>query len=94
MVLLAPALPAGTYDLRICCNGVLSGLVIVTGICGFVDPWAAALCGLIAGIAYPLVSHCLVRSSVSTQERHGLLHCVGTSLHCIQACTVLEWQHC
>jgi ammonia channel protein AmtB len=54
---------AGTYDLRICCNGVLSGLVIVTGICGFVDPWAAAVCGLIAGIIYPLSSHALVSSA-------------------------------
>lgn len=53
-------LPAGTYDLRVCCNGVLSGLVIVTGICGFVDPWAAAVCGLIAGVVYPLSSHALV----------------------------------
>jgi hypothetical protein len=57
-----PDLPCrtGTYDLRICCNGVLSGLVMVTSMCGFVDPWAAAVCGLIAGIVYPFVSHLLV----------------------------------
>jgi ammonia channel protein AmtB len=30
----------GTYDLRVCCNGLLSGLVTVTCICGFVGEWA------------------------------------------------------
>jgi hypothetical protein len=43
---------SGTYDLRLCCNGVLSGLVTVTAMCGFVDPYAAAVCGIIAGVTY------------------------------------------
>lgn len=52
---------AGTYDLRICCNGVLSGLVMVTSMCGFIDPWAAVVCGSIAGAVYPCMSFALVR---------------------------------
>lgn len=56
---LCPA-PTGTYDLRICCNGVLSGLVMVTSMCGFIDPWAAVVCGCIAGAAYPCSSLLLV----------------------------------
>lgn len=49
-----------TYDLRISCNGVLSGLVVVTSMCGFVDPWAAVVGGTIAGAVYTVVSHLLV----------------------------------
>jgi hypothetical protein len=51
----------GTYDLRLCCNGVLSGLVTVTAMCGFVDPYAAAVCGVIAGGCYIGCSHLMVR---------------------------------
>jgi len=58
---------AGTYDLRICCNGVLSGLVIVTSMCGFIDPWAAVVCGFIAGATYPCMSFLLVRRLVDLQ---------------------------
>lgn len=61
-VSLCAAVPAGTYDLRICCNGVLSGLVIVTSMCGYIDPWAAVVCGFIAGAVYPCMSAVLVRS--------------------------------
>jgi hypothetical protein len=55
-----PYCAAGTYDLRVCCNGVLSGLVMVTSMCGFIDPWAAVVCGFIAGAAYPFMSFTLV----------------------------------
>lgn len=50
----------GTYDLRLCCNGVLSGLVTVTAMCGFVDPYAAVVCGAIAGGTYIGFSHLMV----------------------------------
>ena len=52
---------SGTYDLRLCCNGVLSGLVTVTAMCGFVDPYAAVVCGIIAGGAYIGFSRLVVR---------------------------------
>ncbi|WIA19506.1 hypothetical protein OEZ85_004117 [Tetradesmus obliquus] len=68
---------SGTYDLRVCCNGVLSGLVIVTGICGFVDPWAAAVCGLIAGVVYPLSSHALLRLGIDDPLDSSAVHLVN-----------------
>ena len=61
-----------TYDLRISCNGVLSGLVVVTSMCGFVDPWAAVVCGAIAGTAYTGMSRLLVSKGGGGVGREGL----------------------
>lgn len=38
------------HDPSMLCNGMLAGLVAITAPCAFVDPWAAALIGFIAGI--------------------------------------------
>ena len=37
-------------DTTMLCNGMLAGLVAITAPCAFVDPWAAALIGAIAGV--------------------------------------------
>ena len=37
-------------DTTIMCNGMLSGLVAISAACAFVDSWAAALIGAIAGV--------------------------------------------
>jgi hypothetical protein len=59
--LLLGSLLTRTYDLRLCCNGVLSGLVTVTAMCGFVDPYAAVVCGAVAGACYIGFSKLMVR---------------------------------
>ncbi len=40
----------GKPDPSMLINGMLAGLVAITAPCAFVDPWAAALIGLIAGV--------------------------------------------
>ena len=38
------------HDPTMMCNGMLAGLVAITAPCAFVDPWAGALIGFIAGV--------------------------------------------
>ena len=40
------------YDIGSLCNGLLAGLVAITGVCDAVDPWAAILIGMIGGVVY------------------------------------------
>jgi ammonia channel protein AmtB len=40
------------YDLNLLINGGLAGLVVVTGPCAYIDPWAAILIGIISLFAY------------------------------------------
>lgn len=40
----------GFSDIGLACNGVLAGLVAITGPCAFVAPWAAVVIGLLAGL--------------------------------------------
>lgn len=43
-------LVSGKSDITSMLNGVLGGLVAITASCAFVDPWAAAVIGFVAGI--------------------------------------------
>src|SRR6266511_1769350 len=55
-------------------NGMLAGLVAITAPCAFVEPWAAALIGIVAG--------CLVVQAVWFFERKGVDDPVGAiSVH-------------
>ena len=40
------------YDVSALCNGLLAGLVAITGACDRVDPWAAIIIGIVGGIVY------------------------------------------
>jgi len=61
-------------DPSMMCNGMLAGLVAVTAPCAFIDSWAAAVIGLIAGI--------LVVESVFFWDRMGIDDPVGAiSVH-------------
>ncbi|MEO6028340.1 MAG: ammonium transporter, partial [Candidatus Binatia bacterium] len=61
-------------DPTMLCNGMLAGLVAITAPCAFVDPWAAAVIGAVAGY--------LVVISVFFWERMGIDDPVGAiSVH-------------
>ena len=61
-------------DPTMLCNGMLAGLVAITAPCAFVDPWAGALIGAIAGL--------LVVYSVFFWEKIGIDDPVGAvSVH-------------
>ena len=40
------------YDVGALCNGLLAGLVAITGVCHNVDPWAALIIGFIGAVVY------------------------------------------
>ena len=48
------------YDITMCMNGALSGLVAITAGCSVVEPWAAFVIGVIAGYVYIFWSKVLV----------------------------------
>lgn len=53
-----------SFSLVMCMNGVLSGLVAVTGSCALIEPWAALVIGIVAGWLYiwghnVLISWCI-----------------------------------
>jgi len=52
------------YDITMCMNGALSGLVGITAGCSMVDPWAAFVIGIIAGWTYIFWSSLLVRFKI------------------------------
>ncbi len=61
-------------DTSMMCNGMLAGLVAITAPCAFVESWAAAIIGAIAGV--------LVVESVFFWERIGIDDVVGAiSVH-------------
>jgi Amt family ammonium transporter len=53
-----------SFNLTMCMNGCLSGLVAITGSCAVVEPWAAVVIGLVAGWLYLWGSQFLIRMCI------------------------------
>jgi Amt family ammonium transporter len=69
-------------DLSIAMNGALAGLVAITAPCAFVDPWAAIVIGIVAGIVIvggtELLDKLKIDDPVGAVPVHGLNGIWGT----------------
>jgi Amt family ammonium transporter len=72
----------GKWDLSATLNGSLAGLVAITAPCAFVEPWAAVLIGLVAGVlvivAADLVEKARIDDAVGAFAVHGACGIFGT----------------
>jgi len=75
------------YDLTMCMNGCLSGLVGITAGCSVVEPWAALVIGLIAGVVYVGASKLLVKlkiddavDAIPVHFFNGMWGCIATGI--------------
>jgi Amt family ammonium transporter len=71
----------GTYDIGMMGNGAIAGLGAIAGPCAFVDPWAGALIGLVAGcVMVPmvlLVDRMRIDDPIGVLAGHGMGGIVG-----------------
>ncbi|GFR48426.1 hypothetical protein Agub_g10322, partial [Astrephomene gubernaculifera] len=65
---------AGTFDLAICCNGLMSGLSASTANVGFFTPWAAVITGTLAGLLYVASSRLLLRAGIDDPLDSSAIH--------------------
>lgn len=75
----------GKPDISMTLNGVLAGLVCITAGCGNVEPWAAAIMGLIAGIVVVISIEVIdktfkIDDPVGAISVHGVCGTLGTIL--------------
>lgn len=75
------------YDITMCMNGALSGLVGITAGCSMVEPWAAFVIGLIAGWVYIFWSKLLVKlkiddavDAIPVHFGNGIWGCIAVGL--------------
>lgn len=75
------------YDLTMAMNGSLGGLVGITAGCSTVEPWAAIVIGLIAGVVYVLSSKLLIMlkvddavDAIPVHFFNGMWGCIATGL--------------
>jgi Amt family ammonium transporter len=83
------------YDITMCMNGALSGLVGITAGCAVVEPWAAFVIGLIAGWVYIFVSNLLIKlkiddavDAIPVHFGNGIWGCIATGLFAEPARTI------
>ncbi len=71
-----------TLDVSQMGNGAIAGLVAITAPCAFVDPWAAVIIGLVAGLIVPplvvLVDKIRVDDPIGCLPVHGVAGIWGT----------------
>ncbi len=86
------------YDLTMCMNGCLAGLVGITAGCSVVEPWAAAIIGVIAGIIYVFASKLLVLlkiddavDAIPVHFFNGMWGCIATGLFAAPRHTALAY---
>jgi len=75
------------YDITMCMNGCLSGLVGITAGCSVVEPWAALVIGLCSGVIYVCASKLLVKlriddavDAIPVHFFNGMWGCIATGL--------------
>ena len=69
----------GKPDPGMMVNGMLGGLVAITAPCAFVQPWAAAVIGIIAGILIPLAAEFIEKRGIDDPVGAVAVHGVGGS---------------
>jgi Amt family ammonium transporter len=71
-----------TLDVSQMGNGAIAGLVAITAPCAFVDPWAAIVIGLVAGLIVPplvvLIDKLRVDDPIGAIPVHGIAGIFGT----------------
>lgn len=75
------------YDLSMCMNGCLGGLVGITAGCSVVEPWAAVVIGIISGMIYVFASKLLQKlkiddavDAIPVHFFNGAWGCIATGL--------------
>ncbi|QXC59652.1 ammonium transporter [Aquihabitans sp. G128] len=72
-------LRTGKPDPGMMVNGMLGGLVAITAPCAFVQPWAAAVIGIIAGVLIPLAAEFIESRGIDDPVGAVAVHGVGGS---------------
>ena len=67
----------GKPDPGMMVNGMLAGLVAITAPCAFVQPWAAAVIGIIAGVLIPVAAGFIERRGIDDPVGAVAVHGVG-----------------
>lgn len=71
-----------TLDVSQMGNGAIAGLVAITAPCAYVDPWAAVVIGLVAGLIVPplvvLVDKLKIDDPIGCIPVHGISGVIGT----------------
>jgi len=87
MVMTRKATGETMYDITMCMNGALSGLVGITAGCSVCEPWAALVIGIVAGWVYIFWSNLLVKlkiddavDAIPVHFGNGMWGCIATGL--------------